>query len=182
MTRLLPTGRGEDRSRFAGSGTSSPDDLDQRPTLTLQPALHRALRATRPEADPDCTQALSRGLAGYLAAVAAAVGVPVEGTSYEVSDTATAYLALISRLPDRPGRDLMLLWSERGGWTMSVETQPIEAPVVLARLGGDLAPEPQAVARFVVDVLAGRTDDGLAAGRVSRPALAARLSPYIDES
>ncbi|GAA3432670.1 hypothetical protein GCM10018954_022730 [Kutzneria kofuensis] len=83
-------------------------------------------RADWPESDPDCTQALSQGLAGYLAAVATAVGVPTEGTSYEVTDTATAYLALVERRPDRPGHDLMLVWSEHAGWVVSVETEPSE--------------------------------------------------------
>lgn len=135
-------------------------------------------RTRWPEADADVTPAVTRGLAGYLSAVATAVGVPVEGTSYEVSDTATAYLALIRRLPDRPDHDLMLVWSERVGWAISVETQPTEPPVVLALLGGDLVPEPQAVVRFVTAVLAGDRGNGSAVGRYNRPFLAELLSPY----
>ncbi len=100
---------------------------------------------------------LSRGLAGYLEAVAAAVGVPTEGTDFEISDTATAYLGLARRLPERPDQDLMLVWSERRGWSVAVETDPAEAPVVLAHLDvDDVAPEPPVVAEFVDDVVAGR--------------------------
>ena len=136
-------------------------------------------RAGWPEADPDCTQALSRGLAGYLAAVATAVGVPAEGTSHEVSDTATAYLALVGRRPDRPGRDLMLVWSEHTGWVVSVETEPTEPPMVLSRLGGDPLPAPRVVACFVADALAGRGSDGFPSMRHSRQVLTDRLDRYV---
>ncbi|MBP2326765.1 hypothetical protein JOF56_007150 [Kibdelosporangium banguiense] len=101
---------------------------------------------------------LSRGLAGYLRAVAEAIGVPPEGTTFEISDTATAYLALARRWPGRPGRDLMLVWGERTGWVVSVETDPGEQPMVVARLGGnDPVPEPQTVARFVTEALTSQT-------------------------
>jgi hypothetical protein len=132
-----------------------------------------------PESDPDCTHALSRGLAGYLAAVATAVGVAAEGTSHEVTDTATAYLALVERRPDRSGRDLMLVWSEHAGWAVSVETDPAEPPMVLSRLGGDPLPSPQVVARFVADALAGRCRDGVPSMRHSRPVLSDRLDRYV---
>lgn len=75
---------------------------------------------------------LSRGLAGYVRAVAAAVGVPGEGTESEISDTATAYLGLARRSAELPDRDLMLLWSEQVGWHIAVETDPGEEPMVLA--------------------------------------------------
>ncbi|WP_132115499.1 DUF6292 family protein [Actinocrispum wychmicini] len=103
----------------------------------------------------DGVHALSRGLAGYLSAVAHAVGVPAEGTSFEVSDTATAYLALTRRWSRRPGKDLMLVWSERTGWALLVETDPGETPVSVARLGGECVPPPEVVARFVADALTG---------------------------
>lgn len=104
----------------------------------------------------DVTRELSRGLAGYLHAVAEEIGVPPEGTTFEISDTATAYLALARRWPARPSRDVMLVWSERTGWTVSVETDPDEAPLVVARLGGaDPVPEPRVVSQFVTDALTG---------------------------
>jgi hypothetical protein len=122
---------------------------------------------------------LRHGLAGYVVAVAAEVGVPVEGTGFEVSDTATAYLGLAGR---QAGRDLMLVWGERVGWSVAVETTPSEPPSVIARLGGvDPVPDPRDVGRFAVDVQAGR---GPGAGRPDfrfpgdRDDLAGRLSRY----
>lgn len=95
-------------------------------------------------------------LAGYVRQVATAVGVPAEATGYEVSDTATAYLGLNVRCFVRPGRDLMLVWDERLGWSVGVEPRPGEPPVVLAFLGGaDAVPAPSAVARFVTDTVTG---------------------------
>ncbi|ONI81426.1 hypothetical protein ALI144C_18990 [Actinosynnema sp. ALI-1.44] len=99
---------------------------------------------------------MSLGLAGYLHAVAEAVGVPDEGTTFEISDTATAYVALARRWPARPGRDLMLVWSERTGWAVSVETDPDEAPITIARIGDDPLPTPDTVARFVTHALTER--------------------------
>ena len=99
----------------------------------------------------DVTRALTLGLSGYLRAVAGAVGESAAGTSCEVSDTATAYIGLTGRGP----RDLMLVWSERDGWSVHVETDPTESPIVVSRLGGDdPAPPPWVVSRFVSDTLA----------------------------
>ncbi|HEY4021896.1 MAG TPA: DUF6292 family protein [Pseudonocardiaceae bacterium] len=97
--------------------------------------------------------ALIRGLSGYVLAVADAVNVAVEATDFEVSDTATAYLGLAVRSEEHPDHDLMLVWSERHGWALAVETAPAEQPAVLAYLGADVVPEPSAVARFVKDAL-----------------------------
>ncbi|NIH81383.1 DUF6292 family protein [Amycolatopsis viridis] len=126
--------------------------------------------------------ALSRGLAGYLRAVAAAVGVPAEATSFEVSDTVTAYLGLSRRWPSRPGEDLMLVWSERSGWAVAVETAPDETPVVLAWFAGaEVVPEPAAVARFVTGVIEAERSTApqpVFAVDVGRTELAARLARY----
>ncbi len=94
---------------------------------------------------------LRQRLATYVDQVAAAVGVPAEATGYEVTDTATAYLGLEHRWDTRPHHDLMLVWDERLGWYIAVETTPTEAPVVLAYLTGDAVPAPAEVARFVTD-------------------------------
>ena len=99
---------------------------------------------------------LSRRLADYVQQVATAIGVPAEATGYEVTDTATAYLGLDQRLATVPDHDLMLVWDERLGWYIAVETTPVEAPVVLAYLAGDTVPSPTAVARFVTDTAGGR--------------------------
>lgn len=137
---------------------------------------------TEPGHVDDSSWALSKGLAGYLRAVAAAVGVPAEGTTCEISDTATAYLALTRRCPARPGRDLMLVWSERTGWTVSVETDPDEAPITIARIDGDLLPSPETVARFVTNALGHHrvgVKSSAVATKTNRVRLAKALSRYI---
>ncbi|MFI9008292.1 DUF6292 family protein [Actinosynnema sp. NPDC053489] len=119
---------------------------------------------------------VSRALGGYVRAVAEHVGVPPEATEFEVSDTATAYLAL-----EGPGPDLMLLWNEQRGWSIAVETGPAERPLVVAHFGLPLVPPPRDVARFVADVLAGKPggaepEPGAAP---DRRGLADRLSEYL---
>ncbi|GHF63248.1 hypothetical protein FHX82_003034 [Amycolatopsis bartoniae] len=130
----------------------------------------------------DATHSLGQGLAGYLRAIATALDLPEQGTSFEISDTATAYIAL-RRGARRPGEDLMLVWSESSGWALAVETDPRETPEVLAHLGGDDAvPAPERVARFVRDVLADRWDTRarpVFAVSGNRPALAESLAPYV---
>lgn len=98
---------------------------------------------------------LSQRLAVYVHQVATAIGVPTEATGYEVTDTATAYLALDQRSHTHPDHDLMLVWDERLGWYVAVETTPTEGPVVVAYLDGDTVPTPAAVARFVADTASG---------------------------
>ncbi|MEV4143608.1 DUF6292 family protein [Amycolatopsis sp. NPDC049691] len=131
--------------------------------------------------EPD-TRTLERRLGEYVRAVAVAVGVPAESVTVEISDTATAYLGLPRRWPDRPGQDIMLVWSERRGWSLAVETDPAEDPVVIARQGGgDLVPAPRAVAQFVTDTAAGRRpgQERLRPAATTRRVLAERLSPYV---
>ncbi|WP_329045782.1 DUF6292 family protein [Amycolatopsis sp. NBC_01488] len=132
--------------------------------------------------EPDARN-LERSLGEYVRAVAAAVGVPDESTTVEISDTATAYLGLPQRWIDRPDHDVMLVWNERRGWSLAVETDPAEDPVVIAHHdGGDLVPDPRAVAQFVTDTAAGRHTGRKRPGPVAattRGALAERLSPYV---
>lgn len=126
----------------------------------------------------DTTHELNRGLRGYVRAVAAALDLPPQGTSFEVSDTATAYLAL-RRSPGRPGEELMLVWSERSGWALAVETEPAS---VLAYFGENLVPEPEPVRRFVREVLAGHWRAGrrpVFSTEGNRPELTKRLSHYV---
>jgi hypothetical protein len=77
----------------------------------------------------------------------------------------------------------MLVWSERTGWTVSVETDPGEQPMVVARLGGrDPAPEPKVVADFVSEAVT--RDSSVAAGppgtmETNRAHLAEVLTRYV---
>ncbi|PWW56924.1 hypothetical protein DFQ13_110126 [Actinokineospora spheciospongiae] len=138
-----------------------------------------------PDAEPDTApaydaHALSAALDAYVRAVATTVGVPPEGVTCEVTDTATAYLALSRRVPEHPGRDLMLLWTEGQGWAVSVETRPGEPAIVLARLGGDPVPPPLSVAGLVAHAL---HPDGPPPAQpvtpLDRSALVERLSRYL---
>jgi len=133
--------------------------------------------------EPDMIRALERGLGEYVRAVAAAVGVPAESAMVEVSDTATAYLGLPRSWLGPTDRDVMLVWSERRGWSIAVETRPAEVPMVIAHLGGDdLVPSPRKVAQFVADSAAGRHVGQERPAFVTvdaRGALAERLSYYV---
>ena len=123
---------------------------------------------------------LARGLGGYVHAVAGLLHISTEATAYEVSDTATAYLALSERSPGHPDHDLMLVWTERQGWALAVETAPAEPPAMLAYLGADLVPEPREVVRFVNDVLADPSGAACVRPRVvtSRQDVGTRLAQY----
>lgn len=104
---------------------------------------------------------LGHRLASYVRHVARAVGVPADATGHEVTDTATAYLALDERSPAHPDHDLMLIWDERLGWYIAVETTPAEPPEVMTYLDGDIVPSPGTVAQFVTD-----TGNGLHINRI----------------
>lgn len=115
-------------------------------------------RRTEPEVISP--RAIELGLAGYVRAVATELGVPAEATGFEISDTVTAYLGLPDRCPDSPNRDLMLVWNERDGWLVAVETQPTEPTRVLGYLGGqDILPHPRTIATFVTHLLSGQRPD-----------------------
>lgn len=106
--------------------------------------------------DDTTTASLRRGLEGYLRAVAGELAVPAEATSFEISDTVSAYLGLTRRWDQRPRHDLMLLWDEQHGWALAVETEPGEPTTVVGYLASEqVAPAPTVVARFVTDALTG---------------------------
>ena len=123
---------------------------------------------------------LSHRLASYVRHVADAIGVPADATGHEVTDTATAYLALEGRSPAHPDHDLMLIWDERLGWYIAVETTPAEPPEVMTYLDGDIVPPPGTVAQFVTD-----TGNGVRINRIrpvqaitDRPALAEKIGAF----
>ncbi|WP_372661393.1 DUF6292 family protein [Amycolatopsis kentuckyensis] len=100
----------------------------------------------------DRDHGLRGGLAGYLAAVSAAVGVGEESCTVDLDDPASAYVALDVRLSRHPGRDMALLWDERHGWAFAMETNSGEDLLVLAYLGGELVPAPARVRAFVAAI------------------------------
>ncbi|KMS92713.1 DUF6292 family protein [Prauserella rugosa] len=133
------------------------------------------------ETDTDSTPALRRGLDGYVRAVARELDIPAESTSFEISDTATAYIGLSTRWPSLPGNDLMLIWDERTGWSLAVETTPAERGIVIAELPRDVVPAPSVVSRWVAETLSGHDETvprQRSATAVDRHALADRLAVY----
>ncbi len=102
-----------------------------------------------PAATSEGTHVLAGALERYVGKVAEALGVPHHGISFEVTDTATAYIALGCRAAAHPDRDVMLVWSATQGWAVSIETDPAEPLIVLARSTGDIVEAPEAVARLV---------------------------------
>lgn len=97
------------------------------------------------------THLLAGALARYVGKVAEALGVPRDGISFEVTDTATAYIALGCRAVAHPDRDVMLVWSATQGWAVSIETDPAEPRIVLARATGDIVQAPEIVVRLVAE-------------------------------
>jgi hypothetical protein len=117
------------------------------------------------------------GLAGYLRAVSAAVGVLPGGVGRDF-DPPAAYLALSRRCDRHPEHGLLLVWSSESGWELMLEHTEHRPAEVLARLGDPLVPEPSHVARFVDEVLAGQREGGPPA-RGAASGLAELLSGYM---
>ncbi|WP_410638910.1 DUF6292 family protein [Amycolatopsis sp. lyj-346] len=91
--------------------------------------------------------AAARGLRQYLLAVAAKLDAPA--WFCEVDVPAGAYVALERRLARFPGHETALLWDERDGWAVAVESAAGDEVIVLAYLGEDVLPPPEAVVEFV---------------------------------
>lgn len=105
-------------------------------------------------AGPWDDDAFARGLRGYIAEVATAVGVGPESTTVDLDSPAGAYIALDRRPPRHPDRDAALLWDERHGWSAAIETHSGEDLIVLRYLGSALVPSPAAVAKAVATLYA----------------------------
>ncbi|WP_284740362.1 DUF6292 family protein [Amycolatopsis sp. RTGN1] len=120
------------------------------------------------------------GLAGYVRAVAVAVGVPRQAAAWELGDRPAAYLALPGRCAAHPERDLMLIWSAERGWKVCLENTPHQPSAVVARLGTRVTAAPAEVREFVADVLAGRHKGGRSAPPLpgDGPGLTELLSGY----
>jgi Family of unknown function (DUF6292) len=130
----------------------------------------------------DSQLSFARGLRGYTAAVAAEMGVGLESCVIDTSAPASAYVALDVRLTRCPEHELAMLWDERFGWSVAMETSSGEDLTVLAYRAGDLLPDPAEVGAFLRAVLA---DDG-SVGQPMPPNLATAIehtdmAPHLRE-
>jgi hypothetical protein len=98
---------------------------------------------------------LTRGLRGYAQLVTDALGLSPQCCFVQAERPATAYVALDGQFSDFPGRDVALLWDERYGWSLAVETHSGEDLIVVERCGDELLPAPRAVTRWARTVLRG---------------------------
>lgn len=97
-----------------------------------------------------------RALRSYVAGVAAAAGVGPESCTVDLDQPSSAYIALDYRSPGRPDRELALLWDERRGWSVAVETACREDLLVIDELGSPVRADPVTVRRFLDRVLTSR--------------------------
>lgn len=140
----------------AGQAVSEDDRTRLLSMLGLDDLTARPDDRRPPEPQTVSPRELEFGLAGYVNSVAAELGVPTEATGFESTDTVTAYLGLPDRCSAYPNRDLMLVWNERDGWLVAVETHPMEQAKVIDYLGGhDILPHPRTVATFITHLLGG---------------------------
>jgi hypothetical protein len=120
------------------------------------------------------------GLRAYAAVVAAAVGVGLESCCLGADDEATIYLAVDHQVAGFAGRDVALLWDERIGWAVAVETASGEDMVLVAVYPADLLPAPGAVARWFTRVADGDSRSVTVRDRrVDYVELQRQLSSYI---
>ncbi|MEJ2852965.1 MULTISPECIES: DUF6292 family protein [unclassified Saccharothrix] len=105
--------------------------------------------------DVDFDDTTARELRRYVERIGDALDLSGESWCCDAGPPATAYLALEGRLPSRPDRDVALVWDERQGWSVAVETGCGEDLLVVAGLPG-LVPRPEVVARFAARLLRGQ--------------------------
>ena len=98
----------------------------------------------------------SRGLHRYVELVSEALGQTGDAYWVHNETPATGYIPLDDRMPAFPDRDLALLWDERHGWCVAIETASGEDLIVLSYLGSEILPAPRVVARFATDAVAGK--------------------------
>lgn len=135
--------------------------------------------------DPDGSVEFGIVLRDYVHAVAAGWRIGPEFCVVDAELPAWAYIALGWTLPRYPGRDLALLWDERTGWSVAIETHSSEDLIVVAcPPDAVVVPPPSRVRRFVDQLTAhsgwaGRRDPSVrrVAGRHAQ--LAARIAGVL---
>ncbi len=100
-------------------------------------------------------EAALQGLQRYVRRVNEELGLQGDAFYTQAEPTVSAYIALERRLPDRPDRDVALLWTERHGWALTVETHAGEDLVVAGYLTAEPLPAPRVVADFAHGLLSG---------------------------
>lgn len=124
--------------------------------------------------------ALQSALYAYLGRVASGLGVGPEAISYELADQASAYLALTARLSGWPDDDVALVWDQRSGWALALESNPGAELRVLAYYQQAQLPAPEHVVAFVNRLFAGTESPATppVPPRFDMTELADRLCPY----
>ncbi|MEJ2852129.1 MULTISPECIES: DUF6292 family protein [unclassified Saccharothrix] len=105
----------------------------------------------------DFEDAATRVLREYVRLVTAALGLSGECSVVQAERPASVYLAVDGHLPGFPEYDAALVWDERRGWAVAVESGGAQDLVVQERLPGDVLPPPDVVASWATDVLRGET-------------------------
>jgi uncharacterized protein DUF6292 len=86
----------------------------------------------------------------YVRAVARGWHIGPESCVLDMEQPAWAYIALEWTLARYPGRDLALLWDERTGWAVAIETHSSEDLIVVAcPVDAVVVPPPARVWAFV---------------------------------
>lgn len=124
---------------------------------------------------------IGAGLRGYAAAVGARLGVGLESCTIDPHGPASVYLALDDTHADFPDRDVALLWDERHGWALAIETHSGEDLIVLSYLGDHLLPTAGRVSRFARSVLTGEHRLGQPTPPALPPARRADWAPKLAE-
>lgn len=96
----------------------------------------------------DFDDSVVRGLHRYVRLVSRALGLHGACSYVQSEDPLSAYIALDGRFSGFPDHDVALLWEETRGWSAAVETHSGEDLRVVAYLGTDVLPAPDAVAAW----------------------------------
>lgn len=121
----------------------------------------------------------------YVWAVAEGWRIGAESCVVDTEPPAWAYVALEWTLPRYPDRDLALLWDERTGWAVAIETHSSEDLIVVAcPVDATVVPPPSRVRAFVDQLTEHGGWVGRRAPSVSRSAgkhdeLAARMARVL---
>ena len=109
--------------------------------------------------DMDFDDSVGRGLQRYVRLVGKALGLRGECSYVQADEIAHAYIALDGHHPRFPGHDVALVWDERRGWSVAVETHSGEDLLVVGHYGRDALPAPRVIAAWTRQVLEqGRTE------------------------